>query len=281
MLYSQRVIFKDNTALKDMSVELNDLTANNYTIPFVAAEDSIYIGSDLPFNHRYIYISTANDQASVVSVAIWDGTQWVSAVDVQDETSSGGVSLAQSGIISWSTDKDSFWDYEDTSENITAISSLKIYNLYWVRLTFSADLKATTALKYVGHKFAKDGDLAPLGYSDLNTSDVKTAFETGKTTWDDQHIAAGEQVVRYLQQKHLTRSANQIFDWKVFNEPAIHKVAEIIYSSFGSDYEERRKLAEAKFYKSMNTGGVLRLDRNADGHADIEERVRSVGLYRS
>lgn len=281
MLYAQRIIWKDNTTLKDMSNELNDLSAGSYTIPFNASEDAIYIGSDLPFNHRYFYIQTVNDQAASISVSIWSGSEWVAAVDVQDETSVSGVSLAQSGIISWATDKDSFWDYEDTSENISDLSTLKIYNLYWVKITFSANLKSTLALKYIGHKFAKDADLVPLGYSDLNTSDIKTAFESGKTTWDDQHIAAGEQIVRYLQQKHLTRSANQIFDWRVFNEPAVHKLAEIIYSSFGEDYEERRKLAESKFFKSINTGGIYRLDRNADGHADVCERVRNVGVYRS
>lgn len=280
MLVNQRIIWQDDTTLKDMSVELNDLTAGSYTIPLVAADDKIYIGSDLPFNHRYFNVSVVNAVASVCSVEIWDGNNWVAAVDVLDETSTSGATLAKSGIISWTTDRSKAWGIEDTTENVEGLTSLKIYNMYWVRLAFSANFTASTALKYIGHKFAKDADLVPAGYPDLNSSDVKTAFETGKTNWDDQHISAAEEIVRYLQQKNYIRSGNQIFDWRTFNTAAVHKLAEILYSSFGADYEERRKLAESKYYKAMNTGGIYKLDRDEDGHSDVRERYRFQGIRR-
>lgn len=280
MLINQRIIWSDNGTLKDMSVALNDLTAQTYTLPLVAAEDKIYIGSDLPFNHRHFIVSTANDVASVVTVEFWTGSAWVSAVDVLDQTSVSGVSLAQSGIISWTPERNDSWGIEDSTEDIPQLSTLKIYDMYWARLTFSANLKATTALKYVGHKFAKDGDLAPHGYPDLNLSAIKAMFESGKTDWNEQHVGAAEAVIQYLRQKYLIQSRNQILNWEQFNVAAVHKVAEIIYSSFGPDYEERRALADKKYYQSINLG-LTEVDTNQDGKRDPYEAIRSYGLVRT
>lgn len=280
MLLNQRILWGDNGTIVDMSAELNDLTANSYTIPLVGADDYLYIGSDLPFNHRFFYVDSGNDSASVVSVDIWDGGEWVAAVDVQDETKLSGKSLKQSGIISWATDRNKGWSIEDTTENVTGLTSVKIYNMYWVRLSFSADFTSTTTLKYVGHKFSKDADLLPLGYADLNRSDVKTSFEAGKLDWTDQHIAAGEAILKYLQAKRYLRSGNQILDWRTFSEASIYKLAEIIYTSFGSDFEDRRALAEKKYHSALNSGGLFNIDRDADGHKDVVERVRLAGIVR-
>lgn len=279
MLVNQRIIWKDNTTLKDLSLELNDLVSQNYTIGFVAAQDNLYIGSDLPFNHRYFVVATANDVVSVASVKIWNGNDWVSAVDVLDQTAVAQKAFGQTGILSWTTERNASWSIEDTTENISDLSTLKIYNMYWVKLTYSVDWKSTTALAYVGHKFAKDEDLGVYGYAELNTTDMKTAYEAGKTTWDHQHVAAAEQIVRYLRKKYIIQSKSQILDWEQFNEAAIHKVAEIIYFSFGEDYEDRRKKAEEKYYAAMNLG-IFQVDRNQDGKLDDVEKMKFTGLVR-
>lgn len=280
MLINQRIIWSDNAVLKDLSVELNDLTALNYAIPFTAAQDKLYIGSDLPFNHRHFVIATsgANAVASVPTVEIWNGNSWVSAVDVLDLTATSGATLARNGIIAWTTDRNEAWGKEETTEDIAALSTLKIYNMYWVRISFSANFTSTTSLAYVGHKFAADADLG-LYYPDLTTTEVKSAFTSGKTTWDDQHIMAAEEIIRYLRKKDIVRSRNQILDWEQFNNCAIHKVAEIIYSSFGKDYEDNRKLADAKFMKAINLG-IFQVDRNEDGKLDPQEQVKFYGLVR-
>lgn len=278
MLINQRIIWKDNLTLKDMSVELNDLTAGTYVIPFVTAEDKIYIGSDLPFNHRYFAVSVANDVASVASVEIWTGSAWESAVDVLDQTSSGGKTMKVSGILSWTPERNSAWGIEETTEDIPDLSTLKIYNMYWARLSFSGNHTAGSALSYVGHKFANDADLAGF-YPSLNTSDVKGAFATGKTSWDDQHVLAAEEIVRHLRKKKEIRSSNQIVDWEQYNHAGVHKLAEIIYSSFGDDYEDHRKRAEISFNKAINLG-VHQIDRDGDGRLDTRERMSNSGLFR-
>ena len=98
MLTGQRVILSDNGTTSDLSRSVGDLFSQNSTLAIVAAEDAIYLGSDQPFNHRYIKVSTANTSTASVSVSIWTGSAFTAAVDVIDFTSVGGKTLAASGI---------------------------------------------------------------------------------------------------------------------------------------------------------------------------------------
>lgn len=279
MLRNHRIIWDDNSSLVDLSASLNDVYASTVTLALTAAQDKVYIGSDLPFNHRYISVSTVNDQTSAISVEIYDGSTWNAAVDVIDESSVSGVTLAQSGNLSWVRNRNESWGLEETTEDITALSSLKIYDLYWVRLTFSADLNASTALKYVGFKFCEDNDFLA-EYPGLLESGLKTAFQSGKTTWDDQHIFASEASINELRRQRRMWSPNQLLDPEALRIAATHKSAEVIYSALGADYEERRKLAEKKWLKALDVGN-LPIDTNEDGRLDQHERRHHGTLYRT
>jgi len=278
MLINQRIIWDNNGTLTDLSVNLNNLPSGTEVIPFVAAEDKIYIGSDLPFNHRYFDVSVVNAQASVATVKIWDNNAWTSAVDVIDQTDVSGATLAQDGIISWVTDRNETWGKEETTEDITELASLKIYDKYWVQISFSADLTAGTALQYIGHKFSEDEDLE-LFYPDLNQSSVKTAFKTGKTTWDEQHVKSAEDIVRHLRKKSALWSADQVYNWDVFTDAAIHRTAYWIMFGFGDDYQDERALAEKEYYKALN-GINFQTDISENGRLDTEEKKTATGWRR-
>lgn len=280
MLVNNRVIHKDNTTLKDLSINVNDLYAGNGLLPFVAAEDKLFIGSDMPFNHRYFCLAVVNDVASVVSVDIWDGSEWRAAVDVLDQTKDiNGKSLAQTGIISWTVDKDYGFGLEDTTEDIPDLSTLKIYNMYWVRLSFSSDLKSTTAISYIGHKFANDSQLEGY-YPDLNRTALKTSFKAGKTSWDDQHVLAAEELIRDLRKMKVILSGSQILDFESFNDAAIHKCAEIIMRALGDDYADERESA-IQDYKNALDKVYFPVDKDGDGKLDTQERTGyTVGIFR-
>lgn len=283
MLLNNRIIWKDNATLRDISINMSDFYAGTETMPIVAAEDAIYIGSDMPFNHRFFDLgaSGANAVASNVSVSIWDGNSFNAAVDVLDLTrSSAGATLSKSGIISWVTDRNKSWEREDTTENISDLSTLKIYQMYWVKLTFSSDLTSTTALNYIGHKFSEDTHLASF-YADLDNTALKTAIKAGKADYEDQEIAAAEVIVSDLRQKRDLWSVNQILDWERFQQPSVHKTAEIIYSLLGQDFEEDR-LRARQYYKeelskSKSNGGI---DLDADGRLDVREKFTVAGIKR-
>lgn len=279
MLINQRVIWSNNGTLTDLSVESNDLFTGTKVIDYVAGQDYIYIGSDLPFNHRYFKLASVNAVASVCSVAIWDGSTWNNAVDILDLTSVSGASLGQSGIIAWTTDRNKSWVEEETTENISALSTLKIYDLYWVRLSWSVSWTGTTEVGYVGHKFGNDNLLGAL-YPDMARTSVKTAHTTGKTNWDEQQVIASEVIVSTLRKDRKLVSASQIFSWEMFQLAGVHKTADIIYGSFGESKEAERAIAKEQFDVEMNAGIVVNQDLNADGHIDDSERTGSIGWNR-
>lgn len=278
-MLNNRVIFKNNTALTDISVGVNEFRTTSDVIDIVALQDAIYIGSELPFNHRYINLGVVSDTTSVISAKIWDGNEWDPVVDLIDQTSVGGKTFAQSGIISWAPDKDeSGWGLADSTEEVTDLTTLKIYDLYWLKLTFSADLKATTALRYIGHKFSTDQQLAAI-YPELYLSTTMGQFETGKTTWDEQHIKASEIVVRDLIRKFKASSGNQVMNWEYYSEASIHQMAAIVYRAFGNDYQD--ELAQAlKDYKIAFNIESTQIDRNKDGRLERRERTPVTGFFR-
>lgn len=276
MLTNHRVIFKDNTVLRDLSIKMNEYLSGTETIAFVAGEDSIYIGSDLPFNHRWVEVSTANDVASVVSVSLWNGSEWKAAVDVIDQTSTNGVTLAQSGIISWTPDKDHSWMNEDSTEDISDLSTLKIYDMYWVKISFSVSLKATTALKYVGYKFSSDEQLTA-EYPELASSSLKDGHTTGKTSWNDQAFVAAEYIVADLKSMNIIWNRNQIIDWPLLKMASIHKTAEIVFRAFGAEYQEEIQDTHKAYRSSLNMK-MFHVDLNRDARLTEGEKLDTVGF---
>ena len=281
MLLNNRIIWEDNVTLIDASIRMSNLHAQTLTFAYTTAEDYLYLGSDLPFNHRFIDVGgTPNAVVSVASVEIWDGNAWNAAVDVLDETSnSSGVSLAQDGILRWVCNKNYSWSQEETTEDIPALATLKIYNLYWARVSWSATLTAGTLLNYIGHSFAVDANLGAY-YPDLVRSDILGAYETGKSTWKDQHVLAAEEIIADVKRKKLIKSGNQILNPEVFNLAAVHKCAEIIMRGLGKDWDEPRAAALKDYAVALNTL-PLGLDSNEDGKIDESERSHVTGLYRA
>lgn len=277
MLLLNRIIYKDDAVYTDLSREMSDINAGTKAFTWVAADDALYIGSDLPFNHRFFDVSAVNAVAGSVSVSIWNGDSFIPAVDVIDLTATAGVPFAKDGLIMWATDKNYGWAKEETTEDISELSSFKIYNCYWVKLTFSAAFAFT--LNYIGHKFALDSDLNAY-YGDLNRSTVREAyFEAVTPDWNAVHVVAAEEIVRDLRTSQVIVSPNQILDPDVFRDAACHKLAEIVYSSFGPSHADRVDYAVKKYKEAMNKL-AFNVDRNMDGKPEFSEKIREFRLRR-
>lgn len=270
----QRVIFSDDGTLSDISYKMNDYRKYTSVIDYVAAEDYIFIGSLLPFNHRYFDVSVANSESASVTVSIWDGTTWNAAVDVIDMTASSGASMAVSGIVRFVPNNLKNWVAEDDSDGVTGLSSTDYYDLYWTRLSFSADLTGTFALNYIGHRFCDDDQLVSR-YPDLNNSNLFTAWESGKTSWNEQCLAASNEIISDLKNRRLIISPDQILSYEDFELAAIHKTAEIIFYGLGKSYEERRAVASKKYYQEINDL-VTPFDHDGDASADAHEKTFNV-----
>lgn len=276
-----RIILSDNGVLSDLSSAQADPHALTSTVVLVAAEDAILIGSILPFNHRYVSVSTANTASSVLSVSLWDGSAFSAAVDLADGTSTGGKTFAQSGVISWTKDKTKNWVKDDTAD-VTGLATLNIYNLYWAKLTVSVNLSAGTAIGYVGHRFCDENVLKAF-YPDLGISSTKTNFESGKTSWDEQLILATDVIIRRLcstyDLENRIASGDQVLDYQVFSEACAHKTAEIVFKAFGEPYRAQFEQAGKDFEASMKVG-VSRLDLNRTATLETIEQSADIGVYR-
>jgi hypothetical protein len=278
-LFTQRVIYSNDGTLSDWSTQLNDYTAGSVTVAgFVAAEDYIYIGAALPFNQKYFDVgATPNAESSDVSVALWDGGSWVSAVDVVDRTAASGASLAQDGYIQFRPDIDnSLWARESRSEDVTGLTGTEIYHMYWARFAWSGDLTASVVLKHVGHKFSTDSELYGQ-YANLDNSDLRAAYNSGTdpNNWDLQTFAAAEMIIADLTERSVITSADQIIDVTRLKQASIHKTAAICFGpTMGPAYEESRKIADARYKAAMNMKNFY-IDVNRSADLEPSERVSS------
>lgn len=281
-ILNNRIIYSNNAVVSDLTIPLNDYNATPQVIEIVAAEDYLYLGSEFPFNHRYFDVSTVNTNASIVSVDYWDGTEWRAAVDVQDETSLAGASIGRSGIISWCPNKRYLWQRESTNyenETIDGLTDVVIYDLFWVRMKWSGDFSALTAMNYIGHRFATDNDVKK-EYPDLLLADVFENFEAGKTNWNEQLIVASETIIKDLKAKNVIYSGNQVLDWRIFTSACVQKLSEIVFIAFGKDYTENTAKSESKYNAALKVG-IPKVDLDGDAILSPQEQTFRTGvLYR-
>ena len=262
--------------LKDVSDAVNNHASGTLILPLVAAQDYIFLGADAPFNHRWIELGAVNDQASAITVAIWDGNAWIDCAEMIDLTkdSAGTKTLAASNRLIWVPDPfKTGWGRDDTKTSsgreITGLGAARIFNLFWARLKFSGDIKATTELKYLGWKFANDEDLYAL-YPEFDTSSARERFKTGTTTFDQMHFEAAKSLLRDLKAAQVITSENQVIEWEVMRLPAIHKAAELIYAALGSDWADERKLAIESYKRAMQVD-LFNVDQDANARLDVRE----------
>jgi len=279
MLHSSKVVWKDNAALKDLSLALSDINAEAVPFAFVAADDKLYLGSDFSFNHRFIDIKRGNSVAAAISqIETWNGNGWDAVAEIWDGTQKAGKTFATSGVIGWVPNRHSNWAREGSTEDIPELAALKIYDKKWIRITFSADLDATTEINYVGHRFSDDAALAGR-YPDLVNPESMDAFQQGKTNWNIQHVIAAEELIRDMKRDLDIWSENQLLDWQLFQDAAVHKVATIIFTAFGRDYVDNLDTAEAAYQKARNKK-IFNIDKNANAILRPAEKIASVGFVR-
>ncbi len=270
--HNQRILFNDNGVLSDASIALNDFRSGSLALPFVAAEDALYVGAEMPFNHLYFDVSAANAAPSSVAIDTWTGTQWQPAVDILDFTASSGASLSLPGPIVFRPDEDNQgWLLEEDSEDVSGLAGTRIRLMYWLRIKWSADLDAGTVISHIGYRFNDDQDLFSF-YPDLNNSDFLESFKAGKTDWKEQEFQAAQSIIMDLKKRNIIWFPGQILDFQLFKEPAIHKTAAIIFAGLGGSQADEALKAEKRYDTAKNLERY-NLDLNADGTLQRAEKT--------
>lgn len=260
-----RVLFSDNGTIFDLSSTLDDYKNGSSELEVVASEDAIYIGAYHPFNSKFFKVKTAPTLSMEPTVKYWTGSNgWKDAVEVIDETNG----LKTSGHITWTPNKDHGWTREDTTK-ITELSSKTIYDLFWLKITFSID--ETVELSWIGELFSSDDDLGA-EFPDLLRTQTLDSFETGKTNWEHQHVIAGKLLIDDLMSKKIINFKEQLLNRKEFTLASVQKCASIIYSSFGDDYIDNKKECDIEYKKRINKD-IFNLDKQESAQVTVSSIV--------
>ena len=273
---NNRFLVKNGATLTDYSNKLGKSTPADITLNYQVG-DYLYIGARLPFNHTYFEIERAADPAPVAStttIEYWSGTNWTTVVDLMDSTEG----LLTSGHIEFTPDKEEWWMMWDTnhnSQNIPDLSGVTIYDKYWLRISFADTLDPSIKLNYLGNLFSSDTDLS-IEYPDLVRTDVKASFLAGKTDWNDQHKRASDVLIKDLIDMGIIYERGQILNWRDYTDCAIHKVAEIIFTSFGDSYRDNSVDARREYQQRLSKR-VHRVDLNKNAIETPNESFNTTG----
>lgn len=192
-----RIFYSNNGVLEDWTTDIGNYSSGDKTFSFVPAEDYFYIANNAPFNHFYTKLGgTVNASDAVMALEYWTGTEWAEVIEIIDETNG----LKNSGFVTWVPDREKSWQRAHTnysSQVITGLSTLNIYDMYWVRIKFTGILDPSIIMSWIGQKFCDDLDIAS-EYPDLVRTNVKTAFAAGKTNYEEQVVRASELLVQDL-----------------------------------------------------------------------------------
>ena len=273
----QRVLFWDSSesAFTDITKAVNNFKEGFAELTF-AANDYLYIGTFLPFNHRYFNIGAPNSTESTATVEMWNGSTWSSAADILDYTILNDASFGKSNILQFTPNQDYSWalvgDTTESSNMPEFASGPTIIQKYWMRIGFNVPVEFQ--LKYVGNLFCNESDLFD-EYPALDSQSILSSWDEGKTSWPDQRVVASEYVVTDLKRRNIIIERSQILDISIFKEPAVNKAANIIYNGLGvRNYQEEVNASGSRYTDSMNLN-KFETDINGNGQKDRFEQVVS------
>jgi hypothetical protein len=273
MLFDYIRLFKDTGSLSDVSIDNQDDSAN--VTANLTSSQYFYVAQKMPFTNLFVHIATANSVTSSLGIEYWNGSEWIAAVDVLDATKVSGATLGRSGIIQWSNAKDEGWAKVGCTEDNgspTELSSLTIFDCYWVRIKPTVSLHASTSLKEITYAFTNTQELSNF---DIEISTYLASFETGKTDWVKEIITASKLVVTDFRRKGLIVHPGQIVDMTDVSFPCALRTLMLIYSNLGPSYKEKIAAMQVEYDKVMNIARFT-LDTNGTGKIEATEQTNVV-----
>lgn len=277
MSVTNRIIYSNNGVFTDLTKDLNRYQVGTSVVTdWIATQDYLYMGALAPFNHFYVKATAPSVVASnVMSIEYWDGTVWVPAYKVDDET----VGLTKSGYITFFPDKQKGWSSESTNDRgdqITGLTGLSIYDMYWMRVKLSLNIPLGFTLSWVGQIFSDDNDLAS-EFPDLVRAKMLLSFGALKTDWEEQHVKAAELIVQDLISSEVISWKGQLLVREEFTLASIQKVAQLIYNALGDDYLDQRDAAASEYKRRLDKS-AFRIDNNSNALLSPQEAVSRTGF---
>lgn len=285
---NKRVLFSNNGTIEDFSTAMDEYRSPSKVINFKSATDALYIGSRLPFNHTFFKLETPNTADCKLTAQYWTGTGWTTFVETIDETNG----FKNSGYLTFVPDRNQPWMMSSTNyggQKVQGLETQNIYDLYWIKITFNADFVGPQVpesdpatyqdvkLQWLGYMFSNDYDIA--GESpDFVRPNVMKAFESGKTSWEEQHSIAAKLLVADMVSKNIVDDGAQILNRGDYTLAATSKVCELICAGLGDDYVDDKK-AYRDEYKTRLSLRIHKVDKNKNGSEEVVERYNTTGWF--
>lgn len=261
-----RVLIDKSSTITDISTSVNNYHGGTDVV-YLEVGDYLYIGQVSPFNHLYFNVSVVNTETSVLSAQLWDGDGWEDVAEIVDETEG----FSASGYITWTPDKESSWIRDDTNEMDSPLTTVKIYDRYWMRLTTDVAFSNTTALSWTGNLFCSEQELFA-EYPSFSRSSYLGAWESGKTTWEEQRVTVSSMVSDDLVSKNIINNSGQVIERYQLRDAAVAKAAIIIFAALGDDYIDDYEKAVKEYNKRINKD-IFRVDENNNGRISPQENL--------
>lgn len=264
MLYQYlRLLRSTNGTLNDQSLQ-NQEDASTTLLDINAAQDCLYIGQQFPFNNLYIKSSVANALASNITIEYWDGSNWVFAVDILDGTKNGVSTFARSGCIQFSPNFHNRWQlvYDTSEANVapSELTTVTIYNLYWIRIKFTGNLTPTTASKKICYAFTTHQQI---GKRDSTLVNYLPAFNV--TSWEDYIISASQDVISDLKRMNLIIDRGQVLKIEDVSSATDWKTIQSLYFELGGDYQINYTNATRRYEEAIDLKSFS-FDMNKDAY---------------
>lgn len=277
MSVTNRVLYSNNGVITDITKDVTKYqTGTSAIADFTAAQDFLYFGQMAPFNHMYVKLSAVSAvSGNVMTVQYWDGREWINAYKTDDET----AGLTQSGFVTFFPNKDRGWTQESTNDkgdSITGLTTVSIYDLYWIRIKLSADIPSGFTLAWAGQKFSDDSDLSS-EFPDIVRAKMLLAFGSAKTDWEEQHVKAAEIIVQDLIAAEVISWPGQILVREEFTLSAVQKVAELVFNALGDDYIDQRDRAGSEYKRRLDKSS-FRIDQNGNALLSPQEATQRTGF---
>lgn len=135
----KRIWFYDDSAtdkfadLTQNLIDRNTSTGSGNSLNSMQTADFLYIGCARRFRGVSLDVTNTNGNAATATWEYWNGSAWTD-ITATDGTASGGATLAQDGLVTWTVPTD--W----------VSNAVNGQTLYWARLKVSAALDATVSI---------------------------------------------------------------------------------------------------------------------------------------
>lgn len=238
----------------------------NYNLT-MSTSDFLYIASDLPFNHFNLKVGNFSNTATANMKIEYYSSSWIEAVDMIDETNS----FKNSGHVEFTPNRNNTWSRVTDSDSI-GLTKI-VYYKYWSRISFDSAISGE--IDFIGGRFSDDVDLFA-EYPIFNDNNFMSAFQLGKTNWDEQAAMAASIIYSDLQKKGIIIGKGQVLDRKKFTQASVSKVAEVVFSAFGNDYIEQKNMAKDEYNRRLDLSQYS-VDTNENGILEPVDLVARQG----